>query len=529
MFKRITASVLTLIIMLTVFAPNTLAISSSPPSILSDTAVLIDGNTGQVIFDKNMHKIKEPASTTKIVTGYLSTVYADSEDIVTIDKSASYLIPGATHISLLAGEQVTMEDLQYAAMLMSANDACNAIATYISGGNEQFAVLMNDFAKSAGALNTNFTNPHGLPEPEHVTTAYDLAMMAKATLQNSDYVKVFSSPTYTMEANNLQPIRYFANIHEMVLPSNSYHYDGIIGGKTGWTEEARHTAVTVATKGDMTLIAVVMDHGTPSSKYKDTAALFDYGFANFTENIYTPGSFDRITLDVMDGVNNVGSAEIYLTQGATFLLDRTTSMSQITYSHNLPDTIPLDTVEDHSYTLTLHIPSGDNLAAATIDLPLRLDYTPSLSEVITLPMSEQIKWVAREVSKIMVISAMIMTAGAVVLFTLYIITRTIMRLHYYLKKKAQETARRRKKIEEAKIQRQAAEINRKKRLRQERRRRQELTASAATARGTTSARTTNSTRSNSTNTRPSKPAQNRTNPSSNPRPRNNPNLNDPRL
>ncbi len=472
MIKRIIYILLAVAVL---FSSGLVSSASDKPVMLSDTAILMDADTGQILYEKNMHKVKEPASITKIPTVYLSVVHASPEDLYTVVREDTQLIARATHISLLVGEVVSMENLQYAAMLMSANDACNAIANAVSGSYSEFAALMNEFAESSGALNTNFLNAHGLPEDGHVTTAYDMAMMTKAAIGNSDFVEIFSTVTYTMPETNLQPERYFANGDDSMKQNDPYYYSDVLGGKLGWTEEARHTKVTVATRGGRTLIAVVMDEANASSKYIDTAALFDYGFSSFSENIFTASIFEPVSLEVKDGVNVVGTAEAYLTQGATFLLHNTNSMGDVTYSHNLPDYIPFEVVEDTDYSVTISLPSSGGMYPATITLPLKVEFTPTIVTVVSLPFKEQAAWVATELLKVSSTSLAIMCAvffafTVLMLLRKYFIllNRFIMRKRHQARQRARvkaEAQRRRDVARKAKLQKEAIlkNANRKKR------------------------------------------------------------------
>ena len=147
-------------------------------NLVGEGAILIDGETGQILYEKNSHKRLYPASTTKIMTAILAIEKGNMEDTVTIDEEIVCLTDGS-HIALDVGEEIKFEDLLNALLIESANDAALAIAKHISGSIEEFVQMMNNKAKEIGALNTNFTNPNGLPDEKHVTTAYDLSLIAK--------------------------------------------------------------------------------------------------------------------------------------------------------------------------------------------------------------------------------------------------------------------------------------------------------------------------------------------------------------
>lgn len=252
--------------------------------IISESAVLMDAKTGQVLYEKNMNMKLYPASITKILTVLLGIEKGNLSDKVTMSHQAVYSIPrGASHIALDEGEQITLEQALMAAMLPSANDACNGIAEHISGSVSSFAQLMNQRAREAGALNSNFINPHGLPDDRQETTAYDMAVITRAALQNPKFREILGTMRYTIPPTNKQiEPRELWSEHRM-LTTNRFYYEGVLGGKTGYTKESQNTLVTVAKRGERELIVVAMrseDFGT----YKDTIALFDYGFNEFVEN-----------------------------------------------------------------------------------------------------------------------------------------------------------------------------------------------------------------------------------------------------
>jgi len=256
--------------------------AAAAPSLVSESAVLIDADTGQVLYDKDMHRQMYPASITKILTVITGLEKLPLTEKMTMSHYAVFSLPvGSSHIALDEGEEITMEHAVYAALLMSANDACNGIAEKAAGSIDAFAVMMNETAKRAGALNSNFVNAHGLSDENHYTTAYDMAMICKYALQNETFRKVFGTYKYIMPPNNKQEeSRTFINQHYMISDPQ-LKYDGIIGGKAGWTKVSKCTLVTAAKRDGRTLIAVVMKCVKDADKYADTKALLDWGFSEF--------------------------------------------------------------------------------------------------------------------------------------------------------------------------------------------------------------------------------------------------------
>ena len=252
------------------------------PNLTAEGAALIDLNSGQILYGKNINNRYEPASTTKIMTALITLEKCSLNDIVTVGKNPPY--EDGSKIYLYEGEQVTVEQLLYAMMLESANDAALALAEYIGGSKAGFAKMMNDKAAELGCKNTHFDNPNGLPDVNHYTSPYDLALITKKAMENPIFRMLVSTKTYNMAPTNKQPqIRYFHN-HNKMLTTKTYGYPGIDGVKTGYTIQAEHNFVGSINRNGMQLAVVIMKD--KSSGYNETKQLFDYGLNKFiTEKI----------------------------------------------------------------------------------------------------------------------------------------------------------------------------------------------------------------------------------------------------
>ncbi|MFW5998124.1 MAG: D-alanyl-D-alanine carboxypeptidase family protein [Halanaerobiaceae bacterium] len=244
-----------------------MTIASNPPEISAVSAILLDTKTSQILFAKNMHNKRPPASTTKILTAIVAIEEGNLNDLVTVSKKAAY--QEGSSIYLKEEEKLTLEELLYGIMLASGNDAAVAIAEHISGSVEKFARLMNKKAKEIGAKNSRFLNPHGLPQTGHVSTAYDLAMIMRYALQN----EIFSRITGTRTIKKEGWTRGYKN-HNKLL----WSYENTTGGKTGYTKAAGRCLVSSAATKDKELVAVVMN--SPGD-WVDSTNLFEYGFENF--------------------------------------------------------------------------------------------------------------------------------------------------------------------------------------------------------------------------------------------------------
>ncbi len=263
------------------------------PNVAAPSAILIDAKSGKVLFEKNADEKRPPASTTKIMTAILAIEHGKFDEVVTISENPGKLIEkGSSQISLIAGEELTFEQLLYALMLESANDAAVAIAEHLTNlsGKEasaKFAQMMNDKAKELGATNTNFQNPNGLDSTyeDHVTTARDLAIMARYGMTLPKFREVVNTVNYTIPATSKQPERnYITNSNKMIWKINkSQRYEFCNGIKTGYTLKAQHCFVSSAKKEDVEIISVVLgiNGANGSNIYDDTKALFEYGFNNF--------------------------------------------------------------------------------------------------------------------------------------------------------------------------------------------------------------------------------------------------------
>lgn len=254
------------------------------PSVHAESAIVMEASTGLVLYEKNVNVKHYPASITKVMTVLLALENSSLGDIVTVSHNAVYDVEqDSSRIWILEGEQLTMQQCLYAIMLESANDCAYAVAEHVSGSVENFAKLMTERAKSLGCKNTNFVNPHGLQNENHYTSAYDMALITKQVLKNESFRKIFSTKHYMIPPTNKQPEqRPITNHHKMVMGYSKYAYDGVLGGKTGYTTTSKYTLVTVAKRGDLELICVLMKDDSIPDEYADTAKLFDYGFDNFS-------------------------------------------------------------------------------------------------------------------------------------------------------------------------------------------------------------------------------------------------------
>ena len=235
-------------------------------------ACVIELQTGDVVYEKNSVERLPMASTTKIITCITALESCDVEDIATVSWAAAATEGSAAYIE--PGYEISVLDLLYGLMLNSGNDAAVAIAEHISGSVDGFVELMNAKAEEIGAGNTHFTNTNGLPDDEHYTTAYDLAMITRYAMQNQTFREIVSTTDFNARIINTDDVLYFKN-HNKLLKD----YDGCVGVKTGFTKDAGRCLVSAAERDGLTFVAVTLNDG---DDWKDHKAMLDDAFSHYS-------------------------------------------------------------------------------------------------------------------------------------------------------------------------------------------------------------------------------------------------------
>lgn len=250
------------------------------PEVAAEGAVLIDGASGKVLYGKNADQQFYPASITKVMTALLTLERCSMGDVVGFSASATTnLESGAVSLDITEGDRLTVEQCLYGLLMKSANEIGNGLAEHMAGSVSGFAELMNARARELGCTNTHFANPHGLNDASHKTTPHDMALIMRAALQNEVFRRITTTRTYDFPATKKAGARTITMGHKMIYPSDSRYYEGVVGGKTGYTSLAGNTLVTGAERDGVLLIVVIMK--SKQTHYADTKALLDYGFANY--------------------------------------------------------------------------------------------------------------------------------------------------------------------------------------------------------------------------------------------------------
>jgi D-alanyl-D-alanine carboxypeptidase len=280
--KKLLPAALACIFLLPRIAPG----EDAPPQVGAQSAVVIDIATGTVLYEKNADKRQYPASITKIMTGFLGIARGgDLDQMITVSRKAAYdITPGSSSISMKPGETAPLKDILYGLMLQSANECGNVVAEHVSGSNEAFAALMNKTAEDWGLKNTRFMNPHGLHNKDHVTTARDMAVIARHALESPAFREIVKTPVTFFPDTNKHKSRErgeLTNKNYMLHRRNNEYYEPCIGIKGGYTTHSLHTFVAAAEKDGHGVIACVLREPDKALMYRDLVALMEYGFRQF--------------------------------------------------------------------------------------------------------------------------------------------------------------------------------------------------------------------------------------------------------
>lgn len=339
----------------------------SAPDVSAGSCILIDADTGSILYEKNAYEKCYPASTTKILTGLLTIENCSMSDIVTFSKEAveSVNITEDANLGTKEGEQYTVEQALYGMLLYSANEIAYGLAEHVAGDLESFVDMMNAKAAEVGALNTHFANASGLFDQNHYTTAYDMAMIARACYNNATFVSIDSTyTTYTIPATNkTDTARTFKHRHKM-LYGREYYYEYCKGGKTGFTDESQYTLVTFAEKDGMRLICVTFQEPDDASRFVDTKALFEWGFENFTKTTTSSSNISSLLTN-----DTIYTSDVFTSRALNYNL--TASFITIPNSGSSSDvTVAIDdnydlTNDNGDLTVHLKYLFGENVVGTT--------------------------------------------------------------------------------------------------------------------------------------------------------------------
>ncbi len=298
MKKIVSLLILIILILVPVFSfatenasvQNAIELEKSSLNIYANNAILIEENTGDILYEKNAYEKLYPASTTKILTAILVLENCYLNEIVTVSQSALDAVPsGYTRAKLQANEQFSVQELLYIMLIPSANDAANVLAEHVAGSISAFADLMNKKAKEIGLINSHFTNPSGIHDENLYTTPYDLAILARYAMNIDLFKEIVKTTSYTVPSTSIHPAedRILKNSNLLLDPNNKdYYYEYATGIKTGFTDEAGNCLVASAKKNDIEFIAVCLKEKSNQNglreKFSDCKTLLDFAIRNYT-------------------------------------------------------------------------------------------------------------------------------------------------------------------------------------------------------------------------------------------------------
>lgn len=306
-----------------VLANNT----NSGPDINAESALLIDNKTNKVLYSKDMNRKMFPASTTKILTAILVLENHSLDEKVTASYNAVMTIPsGYSTASIQIDEVLTVEQLLELLLVHSANDAANVLAEYTGGSIDSFVAMMNTKINELGLSDTHFTNPYGLQDNNHYTTAHDLAIIMQYSLKNDDFRKIAGQASCAIPSTNKSEPRKYSSTNELLIAGNSNYYPNLIAGKTGYTSEAGECLVSAAYNDNLELVGVILNS---NNRFKDTRSLYNYGYTNFSiKNIVNEK--DIITnVEVKNATKDTKNLNLLVSEDIPVLANNSDDLSKI--------------------------------------------------------------------------------------------------------------------------------------------------------------------------------------------------------
>ncbi|HZD60767.1 MAG TPA: D-alanyl-D-alanine carboxypeptidase family protein [Anaerolineae bacterium] len=305
--KRLSLLLILIAVLITVYLPwQGIAYASDiQPDISAPSAIVIEEKTGDVLWEKNPDEKRGIASTTKIMTALLVIELEALDTTVTVGDDV--LSAGRYGIKLSVGERMSINDLLYALMLNSANDAAVVVAGHVGGSVEKFLDVMNMKALEIGAENTNYANPHGLTDGSHYSTARDLALIARYAMQNKDFARVVATKEWKLTRADPKKPAVVENRNKLL-----WSYPGATGIKTGYTDSAGNCLVSSAKRGDISIITVILGVRSQEAVFRESKALLDYGFSLYsTKKLISEGTtYGKVKMKYGQTVHLVAASDV---------------------------------------------------------------------------------------------------------------------------------------------------------------------------------------------------------------------------
>ena len=413
----------------------------SGPSVTSEAAILIEAETGTILYEKNIHQKMYPASITKTLTTLIAYEMCELDEQVTFSQAALNTIPyDSSRIWVDRGNYMSMEDCLAAILIMSANDVAAGVAEHIGGTLEAFADMMNERAAELGCLNTHFVNSHGYHDSDHYTTAYDMAQIGRAFFDIDLLSTLAKERNFKHGPTDGQPKAINEWNKNQLLATRSYEYEYLVGSKTGYTSAAGQTLISCAQKDGLKLICVVLNAESPN-QYKDTISLFDFGFSNFTTMKISENDQTYITSDTSystDAVDVLGDSTppLSINKDSIIVLPKTAAFEDTTsYITMNPETEGCMAVAHYQYG-THNIGNAQIYVTATEDsLPEDLgamEQTTPSAPAEEIPCEPVVKGESKLLPILKVLGRILIyiAAGTLVIFSLLLLYRAYARYCY---------------------------------------------------------------------------------------------------
>ncbi len=351
-------------------------------STYSPSCILIESSTGKILYEKNSHEVRYPASTTKIMTAILTIENCKLSDVATVSHNAIFSVPASyAHANLREGEQLTIEQLLNVLLIPSANDSANVLAEHVAGSIDKFADMMNKKAKEIGCLNTHFVNPNGVHKKNHTTTAYDLALIGRYCMQNNTFREFVKKTECSLPQTNKynKDNRKFKTTNDLLKENNSkaknnYYYPYAIGIKTGYTSEAGSCIVAGAKKDGLEVIAVILGGENTeeklSGRYLDCINLFNYAFENYSMKTLNEKNSVVKQISVFGATSETKNLNVLVKDKISALVNQKQYLPtpEITINDNLRAPISANSIIGKiTYKIDGEVYSSDLIAESNVD------------------------------------------------------------------------------------------------------------------------------------------------------------------
>lgn len=337
------------------------------PEVNGQAFALYDATSNSYILGENIDTPMEPASTTKVMTVLMAFENLPMDQIITITPNMYESIPDDyVKLGLVEGEEISVQDLIYASLLVSANDACLSLAIAMGGTEAEFCNMMNNKAQEIGCTNTTFTTAYGFADPSNLTTAHDMALILNCAISLQGFSDISTTLQYTIgPTNKYDDSRTITNANRFVS-TQQYSYEYYVGGKTGFTDTAGHTIVAAATKNGRTLIGVILGSSDSETRYANLISMFDYCFQNYVTTPIDDSEFSGIYSDTIARIQElIVDYNIVVTEQSIDVIDyitTTTARSSIgsTNKVELSNIIIDPNSEDQEFNIPLYRTYADN-------------------------------------------------------------------------------------------------------------------------------------------------------------------------